>query len=137
MRHGISVILLDILYPLIRVLIGYALNVLPENELSNMLGTQQKSRPGVNRGGVFGTNPEELLLCDFVRALSSGILRGLDGLASLAAQDAYEPTYCVLLPARRFHNLGQRCAFRPLHHGDDLGFLVALLGRFLGGGLNR
>jgi len=52
-----------------------------------------------------------------------------------AAQDAHEAPDRVLLPARGFHDFGERGALGSLHHRDDLGLLVAalaLVGRLLG-----
>src|ERR1700730_17323841 len=67
------------------------------------------------------------LLGDFVGALPSVVLRGFNCVSTLAAQDAHEASDRVLLPAGRFHNLGQRHALGALHQRDDLGLLVAPL----------
>jgi hypothetical protein len=64
------------------------------------------------------------LLSDAIRALACGVLRGVDFLAALAAEDAHEAADSVLLPARGFHDLGQGRTFRTLHQGDHFGLLV-------------
>ena len=63
------------------------------------------------------------LLRDFVAALPGGVLRGLDLLPTLAAQDADEAAHSVLLPSGGF------LRFR-LHHRDHLSILVG--SRFCG-----
>ena len=50
---------------------------------------------------------------------------GLPTMAALAAEEAHEAAHGVLLPAGRFHDVGQSCALGPLPHRDDFGFLVA------------
>ena len=52
------------------------------------------------------------------------ILRGLNLLAALAAQSADETTDRVLLPARRFDDLGQARALCAFHQRDDFRLLV-------------
>jgi len=47
--------------------------------------------------------------------------------------DADEPEHRVRLPASGLHDLGQRCAFGALHHGDYFRFLVGALGLGLSG----
>ena len=71
----------------------------------------------------------KVLFRDLVGALPAGVLRGLDRVAALAAQDAYEASNCVPLPTSRLHNLGERHTLRAPHHRDHLSLLVAALGR--------
>jgi hypothetical protein len=57
----------------------------------------------------------------------AGVLGRLDLLPSLAAKDTDEASHGVRLPARGFHDLGERGALRALHHGDYLRLLVGAL----------
>jgi hypothetical protein len=68
------------------------------------------------------------LLRDFVRARPGRVLRRLDLLAALSAEDAHEPADRVSLPTGRVNDRLQGCAARALHQRDDLGLLVASLG---------
>src|SRR6266567_6168940 len=65
------------------------------------------------------------LLVDAVRPLALGAPGRCDFFAALAAEQAHKATDCVLLPARRLPDLGQRRTLGALHHRDDLGLLVA------------
>jgi hypothetical protein len=64
------------------------------------------------------------LLEDAIRALACGVLRGLDFLAALAAEDAHETPDRVLLPSGGFHDLVQRRTLRAFHHRGYFGLLV-------------
>ena len=68
------------------------------------------------------------LFPNLVSPFARGVLGRLDLLSSLAAQDADEAPHGVRLPARGFHDLGQRHAFGAFYHGDDVGLLVAAIG---------
>src|ERR1700682_2585040 len=84
--------------------------------------------------GPLGVRPARVLghcerssCADPIRAVARSVLKGFDFQPTLASQNAHEPPHGVLLPSSHLHNLGERHALRPLHHGDDLGLLVAAL----------
>jgi hypothetical protein len=64
------------------------------------------------------------LLFNLVRALVVSVLQGLDLLPTLAAENADKAADRVLLPACRFHDLGQRHTLRAFYHSDYFGLLV-------------
>jgi hypothetical protein len=79
------------------------------------------------------------LLRDAVVALPGGVLRRLDLLAALAAEDADEAAHRVRLPAGGFYDLGQGDAPGALYHGDYFRFLIAagFIGTLLRPGATR
>ena len=81
--------------------------------MSNMAYTSKKVAPAGDGSDV--SEGDCWLFGDSVGALAGFVLRGLDLLPSLAAEDADETAHCVRLSVCRGHDLGQRCASRPLH----------------------
>src|SRR5947209_1935495 len=67
---------------------------------------------------------------DAVVALPGRVLRRLDLLAGLAAENAHEAAHRMLLPSRCPNDLIEADAVGPQHHCDHLGlFVVRLWGR--------
>jgi hypothetical protein len=83
------------------------------------------------QGGLVIRRKRRRLLDDLIGPLTSRVFGRLDRVAALAAENAYEPAHGVLLPARRFHDLGQRSTVRASHHRNDLGLLIAVICNFI------
>src|ERR1700722_1341507 len=99
-----------------------------------MWTTQAGTPPPAGTGSGGGMERQcSVLPGDLVGAFAVRALGRFDLFASLAAEDADEASHGVLLPARGFQDLGQRCALSAFHHGDHLGLLVGAV-RFRFGG---
>src|SRR5882724_3012384 len=86
----------------------------------------------VARGGVWTTSCLKLFP-DPVRPSARGVLGRVNLLTAFAAQDADEAAYGVRLPFRGGHDLGQGCAFGPLHQRNHFGLLVGAIRFWFGG----
>lgn len=95
---------------------------------------QRSNAVPAGTGSGVGRKLRGWLLHYAVAALPSGVFRGFDFLAALAAENADEAPHGVLLPARRFHDFRQRHALSALHHRDHVGLLI---GARLGGAFLR
>jgi hypothetical protein len=76
--------------------------------------TDAATPPRRETEAALGCGTARWLLCDAVRALALGVLRGFDLVAALAAKDADEAADRVLLPVRRFDDLCERHAPRNM-----------------------
>ena len=82
--------------------------------LSNVAYTSRNAASSPEPEAALGATSRRLS-GDAVRALAGIVLRRLDLLTALAAQETDKPAHRVGLPASGFHDLRQRCPFGALH----------------------